>query len=206
MKNINAIIFDLGGVLFNIDYQKTIDEFKKLGISKTNYLYCKQYQSKLFDELETGLITSKHFLLELQKDCKQHSLINIKRAWNSMLLDLPRSRVKLLKKIKSKKSIFLLSNTNEIHISEIEKKIGTNNYTEFYNLFTKVYYSHKIKIRKPNKEAFMLILKENHLSAEEVLFIDDSIQHINAAKKTGINSVLLENNQDIINFFSDKAL
>ena len=84
MKNIKAIIFDLGGVLFNIDYQKTIHQFSKLGISQKKYLYSKKYQSVLFDKLETGNISPKKFLLSLQKESKNKNIKEIEKAWNSM--------------------------------------------------------------------------------------------------------------------------
>ena len=123
-----------------------------------------------------------------------------------MLLDLPKERVKLLKTIKNKIPLFLLSNTNTIHIKEIKNKIGKKRYTDFYNIFDKVYFSHEIKKRKPDVDAFKLILEENNLAAKNVIFIDDSIQHINAAKTIGINTIFLEKNQDIMSLSFDKFL
>ena len=123
-----------------------------------------------------------------------------------MLIDLPKERIELLKKIKKNIPIFLLSNTNAIHISAIKNKIGQKNYNDFYNIFKKVYFSHEIKIRKPDVAAFKLILKENKLSEKNVIFIDDSIQHINAAKKIGIKSIYLKSCQDIMSLSLDKAL
>lgn len=102
MKNIKTIIFDLGGVIFNIDYQKTIEEFSKLGISNTKYLYSKNTQSKLFDDLETGHISNYEFLKELQKKSDNANLAQIKKAWNAMLLDLPLERLIALYKVKKK--------------------------------------------------------------------------------------------------------
>ena len=89
--------------------------------------------------------------------------------------------------------LFLLSNTNAIHIKEIKNKIGEKRYADFYNIFNKVYFSHEIKKRNLTKMLFKLILKENNLSAKNVIFfIDDSIQHINAAKTIGIKTIFLE--------------
>jgi putative hydrolase of the HAD superfamily len=76
-----------------------------------------------------------------------------------------------------------MKNIKAIHISEFERILGSKKYNEFYNLFDKVYYSHKIGFRKPHAEAFRLILNENKLSAHEVFFIDDSPQHIEGTKK-----------------------
>ena len=203
MKNIKTIIFDLGGVIFNIDYQKTIEELSKLGISDTKYLYSKNTQSKLFDDLETGHISNYEFLKELQKKSNNANLEQIKKAWNAMLLDLPLERLIAINKVKKKYNIFLLSNTNEIHIHKIKELVGEKTFSEFYNLFDKIYFSFKIKKRKPNFEAFQLILFENKLIANEVLFIDDSIQHINSAKKLNIETLHLKQNQEITKILSE---
>jgi putative hydrolase of the HAD superfamily len=122
-----------------------------------------------------------------------------------MLLDLPLHRVELLKQLKKDFNLYLLSNTNSIHITEFENKIGSKQYKEFYQLFDKVYYSHKIGHRKPNAEAFQLIIEENNLIAEEILFIDDSPQHIEGAKKLGIKTYHLLDDEDVITLFPDKV-
>jgi len=206
MKNIKAIIFDLGGVIYNINYQNTIDKFISIGLDKKKYIYSQEYQSEIFNQLEIGAINSEDFLLNLKKNSTSKSISKIKNAWNCMLLDLPKERVKLLKTIKNKIPLFLLSNTNTIHITEIKNKIGKKRYTDFYNIFNKVYFSHEIKKRKPDVDAFKLILEENNLAAKNVIFIDDSIQHINAAKTIGINTIFLEKNQDVMSLSFDKFL
>jgi len=206
MKNIKAIIFDLGGVILNINYQNTINSFKNLGIKNPNLFYSKKSQTNLFDQIEIGEITEMEFLLELQKKIPKASVKKIKSAWNAMLLDLPEKRISVLRKLIPSYSIFLLSNTNVIHISEFKKKIGSKRYEEFYNLFDKVYYSYKIKCRKPHAKAFKFILNQNELAPNEVLFIDDSPQHIEGAKKLGIKTHHLQHNEEISTLFPDITL
>jgi putative hydrolase of the HAD superfamily len=123
-----------------------------------------------------------------------------------MLLDLPKHRVSLLKDLNKKHDIYLLSNTNSIHISEFKNIMGYEKYEEFYKLFKKVYYSHEIGFRKPNKEAFQLILDENNLNADKVLFIDDSPQHIEGAKNLGIKTYHLKDGEEVTTLFPDIAL
>ena len=205
MKNITSIIFDLGAVLLNISYQKTINEFEQLGIENSSSFYSKKKQTNIFNLLETGKITEQNFVSEIKKNCTIASSEQIRYAWNAMLLDLPEDRIYLLKQLKEKYSLYLLSNTNAIHISSFRKKIGKKNYKEFYSLFEKVYYSHEIGFRKPNKEAFQLILDEQNLNPKEVLFIDDSQQHIEAAKKLDLNCYHLKDEEDITTLFPDKA-
>ena len=205
MKKIKSIIFDLGAVLLNISYQKTIEEFDKLGIKNSSTFYSKKLQTNIFNLLETGEISESDFIKEIQKHCTESTNTQILYAWNAMLLDLPLHRVKLLKQLKKDFNLYLLSNTNSIHITEFENKIGRKQYKEFYQLFDKVYYSHKIGHRKPNAEAFQLIIEENNLIAEEILFIDDSPQHIEGAKKLGIKTYHLLDDEDVITLFPDKV-
>ena len=205
MKNNKAIIFDLGGVILNINYQNTIDEFLKLGIKNASTFYSKKIQTNLFNQIETGKITTEKFLSELKKETNNATIYQVKEAWNAMLLDLPKERISLLKKLSQDYPIFLLSNTNAIHISAIKKYLGESTYANFYNLFNKVYYSHEIGFRKPNKEPFQLILKENNLKTNEVVFIDDSPQHIEEAKKLGMKTHHLKDGEEITTLFADRV-
>lgn len=193
MKKIDNIIFDLGNVILDIDYQSTIKAFEKIGIENASILYSKSSQTKIFDQLETGKITKEDFILEIQKIISKASKSEIINAWNAIIKDLPESRIDILKNLKDKFSIFLLSNTNSIHIDYIVKKIGERKYDEFYNLFDKVYYSHEVKLRKPDPNIFKLVINENNLKIKNTLFIDDSIQHINSAKKLGLQTYHLNN-------------
>ena len=118
-----------------------------------------------------------------------------------MLLDLPESRLNHIQKLSKNYKIFLLSNTNEIHINAFRKKIGEKRWLQFSSLFTKMYLSHEIGYRKPNKEAFQIILDENKLKANEVFFIDDSPQHIKAARRLGIQSHYLLEGEEITALF-----
>lgn len=194
LNNYKNIIFDLGGVILNIDYQLTADAFRKLGLLNFDEHYTQAKQRLLFDRYEKGLITSDAFRSELMLYIKADidgSVID--NAWNAMLLDLPDERLELLKKIKKTRNTFLLSNTNEIHIDAFysylkEKK----NITDFSSYFNKIYFSHKINLRKPDLESFEFILKKQHLRAAETLFIDDSMQHIEGAKKLGIHTYWLD--------------
>lgn len=201
MKKNKSIIFDLGGVLININYQNTIRQFRNLGIHNSSF-YSQDRQNKIFNYLETGKISSNEFVLKLQKYCNatKQELIS---SWNKMILDIPEERIHLIKNLKKKYNLYLLSNTNPIHIKEIKKKYGKQKYKSFEKLFNKVYYSHKIKLRKPDPRAFKLIINENVLDPETILFIDDSEQHIRSAKKLGISCYHLKKGEEIINLFPD---
>ncbi|MGY8988606.1 MAG: HAD family hydrolase, partial [Flavobacteriales bacterium] len=186
MKNIKAIIFDLGSVILNINYQNTINAFSKLGVKNAASFYSKKVQTNLFNQIETGNITAKKFLMELQKETDNASINQVSEAWNAMLLDLPENRLTLIQSLKKKYSIYLLSNTNSIHIDAFKKKIGNIKWVKFCNLFDKIYLSHEVGLRKPNAAIFEYILGDQNLKAQEVFFIDDSPEHIEGANKLGI--------------------
>jgi len=205
MKNIKAIIFDLGAVILNINYQNTIDAFSKLGVKKASTFYSKKVQTNLFNQIETGDITTEKFLTELQKETNNSSINQVSEAWNAMLLDLPENRLAVIQSLKKEYSIYLLSNTNTIHIDAFKKKLGKVKWIKFYNLFDKMYLSHEMGLRKPNAAIFEYILEEQNLKPEEVFFIDDSPEHIEGANKLGIKTHHLKNEEEIATLFPDRA-
>tara|TARA_B100001057_G_scaffold431472_1_gene458950 strand:+ start:8158 stop:8778 length:621 start_codon:yes stop_codon:yes gene_type:complete len=205
MNNIDTLIFDFGGVIINLDYTKPVDEFKKLGIFDSQKLYSKKEQTKLFDSLECGQISDENFLNEIRKKSNTNNLELIKKAWNSILLNIPEERVNLLKKLSSKCKIFLLSNTNSIHLNEIISAYGEKKWRNFISIFNDVYFSNQIGMRKPNEDIFFYIIKKNKLDVSKTLFIDDSPQHIKTAKKIGFKTYHLTDKEDIISLFLEKA-
>jgi HAD superfamily hydrolase (TIGR01509 family) len=206
MKKCKAIIFDLGAVILNINYQNTIDEFTKLGVNNAATFYSKKVQTNLFNQIETGMISSNEFLKALQKETKNANINQVEKAWNAMLLDLPEERIQLIEKLKNNYSIYLLSNTNAIHIDAIKKQLGERKWLAFCKLFDKMYLSHELGLRKPDVKIFEYILNEQKLKAEEVFFIDDSPQHIASAKKIGIHCHHLLDDENIITLFPDIIL
>ncbi len=207
MKKIKNIIFDLGGVILNIDYHLTSKAFVKLGILNFDELYSQAQQNNVFNDFETGRTGGEEFIEYIRQFIPSKTKEEIEAAWNAMLLDLPAERIELLKKISANYRIFLLSNTNEIHIEYFTKyvnqKFGIN---LFESLFENHYYSNQIGYRKPNAEAFNYVMSKNNLNPAETLFIDDSKQHIEGAKKVKLNTYLLKKGEDISALFLDKSL
>lgn len=194
MKEIRNIIFDFGGVLFDIDYQRPIDAFRKLGIADFEVQFSKMQQSNLLDDYETGRITDEHFRNQIRALAGQPlSDESIDRAWNSILIGLPPAMVDFLRKVSLKYRIFLLSNTNSIHEKAFREMLDQTYGPGFPELlFEKTYLSHRIGKRKPDQEAFDFVLEDAGISKEQTLFIDDSPQHVKAARLAGIKSLWLE--------------
>jgi putative hydrolase of the HAD superfamily len=209
MNHIKNIIFDLGGVLINLDYPATEKKFNEFGLSNFNELFTQAKQNQLFDLYETGKISSDFFIHEIIK-LSNYSLNEekIKEAWNAMLLDFPIERIEFLESLNKDCQIFLLSNTNEIHIQSFKEILNTNiGYDRFLNCFKKVYYSYEIGLRKPHAEIFEFVLNEQNLLASETIFIDDSAQHIKGAESCGVKSYLLNTqNNNVINLVYNLGL
>jgi len=201
--NIKNIIFDLGGVILNINYLYTSKSFQKLGVENYNDLYTQFKQVDIFDKLEKGEITPVCFCNEIRKmsniDITDKQIIF---AWNAMLLDFPVKRLELLQKLKNKYKIYLCSNTNEIHLASYNKTLKeTFGIDNLGDIFIKEYYSHVVGMRKPDTDIFQLIIDENNLNPKETLFIDDSPQHIDGARKVGLLVYHLANGEDILDLF-----
>lgn len=189
-NQIKSIIFDLGGVLLNIDYQLTIAAFSDLGMPNANGLFSQKAQTSFFDDFETGKISVQKFRAEVRNFLENDvSDAQIDAAWNAMLLDFPKHRLEFLKKVSKKYRIFLLSNTNEIHMewfkTYVNQLFGKN---VFFNLFEVAYLSHEMGMRKPHKEIFDFVVNQNELQASTTLFIDDSAQHLVGAKAAGLHT------------------
>jgi len=200
MPKIKNIIFDLGGVILNIDFKQTALAFADLGIGNFNEYYTLQSVSPLFEKLEMGLISPEAFYDEFRELVKL-PLNNdqIRLAWNALLLDFPPERIHWLKEIKTRYNIYLLSNTNEIHHNAFTKtfkdQIGDGNFDE---LFINAYYSYKLGLRKPSKEIYEAVLKKENLKAAETVFIDDSMANIEAAKTTGLQTIYLPSPKTVL--------
>ena len=190
MKDYKNIIFDLGGVILDIDYKRTIQSFSNLGIADASLLYSKSSQNNLFDELEKGNISEEDFYSGIRKLSNRNLMdIEIRDAWNAILIGLPDENVKLITELKKNHRLFLLSNTNNIHEKAYRKMI-VEKYGSFVfdDIFEKMYLSHHLHLRKPDPAIFKFVLEVSGLKVEETCFIDDSPQHVESARKMNIKS------------------
>ena len=203
-NHIRNIIFDLGGVLLNINYKLTEEAFAKLGVSNFSEAYSQAKQSPLFDDIEVGKASPQDFRDGLRKYMNLSvSDQMLDEAWNAMLLDMPIHRVDLIKAAGANYRIFLLSNTNQIHFDAYSKHLSaTHGFSSFSEIMEKQYLSFELGLRKPHRECFEAVLAENGLLAAETLFIDDSIQHIHGARATGLNAYHLLPGEDVSVLFA----
>ena len=199
----DAIIFDLGGVIIDLDYQLTIDAFKELGMIDFDSSYNQAQQSKLFDEFETGEISAQHFinclLPFLKTGISPNKVVN---AWNAMILSVQSSKIELLLTLREKYPLFLLSNTNELHVPKVRREWSKVTSKPMEDFFNHIYFSHEIHLRKPNSEIFQLVCDQQLLIPERTLFIDDSLQHIKGAEMIGLQTFHLTDSKELNQLFS----
>lgn len=190
-ESTEAIIFDFGGVLYDIDYQSPVRAFEELGISGFAQSFSKANQSEIFDKLDRGDISDSEFLdfLAAQFGSNPPSEEQLRQAWNAILIGLPKYRIDLVHRLHSRYRTFLLSNTNAMHAAEFERRIERDFGLEWFrSAFNAVYYSHELRMRKPDVAIFEKVMSVNGLDPAKTLFIDDSPQHIEGARKAGMHA------------------
>lgn len=205
---IKNIIFDLGGVVLDIDENVVYKELEKMGIDRAKLAHSKEFID-ILSKFDTGIYTAPTFrkktkaLLGLEKmtDQKFDSL------WNAMLLDIPRERIEAIEKVRKHYKIFLMSNSNVIHydlyVRDLQLRFG---YNEFDELFNKSYFSFAEHLEKPDPRFFELILDHEGLLPEETLFIDDTEKNIKAAKSLGIKTYHIRRDELVRNLFENGVL
>ena len=194
MKKIKAVILDLGVVIINIDQEKTLRAFERLGIDLEDI----NESMPIFKQYEKGEILDEDFILTLKNALKGHATDEqITKAWNAMILDIPAHRFRLIEELRKHYNVHLLSNTNSIHINEIKEYISKYHPNEdWQNTFDKMFLSYEIGLRKPDATIYEHVLKKINLKADETIFVDDSRANIKGAEKIGINCIWTQNGID----------
>ncbi|MGJ1197371.1 HAD family hydrolase [Sphingobacterium spiritivorum] len=194
MQKVKNIILDYGNVIFMIDFMRAQEAFTALGIKNVDQFFAHKGHAPLFDAFEKGEITAEAFRQGIRDaaDVPHLSDEQIDAAWNALLIGVPEGNHELLLELKGKYRLFLLSNNNEIHyqwiLDYLKREYQLEDNTSF---FEKDYYSHLMKMRKPNADIFEYVLNAHDLKPEETVFIDDSPQHLDTAAKLGLHTFLL---------------
>ncbi len=198
--NIKNIIFDFGGVLFDIDYNAPAVGFAQLGWDGFTAEYSQANQNPIYDELEIGAIEPDVFMQHLYQQMPNASKEEVMEAWNSILLHPISDRLKAIPLIKKAGyRTFLLSNTNAIHVPAFEQMMkDSGDYDYFIAGFETIHYSQELGKRKPHPETFTHLLTLHQLNGAETLFIDDSIQHVKGAERAGLQTLHLTGELDLL--------
>jgi len=208
MTTIKHIIFDLGQVIINVNPGAVKEYMNAKGVGNVDELHLQLLEKDIYHQLETGKITPDEFRAEI-KDIIDIPLKdkNIDEAWNAMLLDIPRERIKFMTRLKSKYKLYLLSNTNAIHwVSYDQYFQDTYDYPSINTFFTHTWYSHLMGVRKPDPEIFKMVLQEGQFDPSEVAFVDDLKDNVDAAALHGITPVHLPSGKEIMDLFDDDLI
>ncbi len=204
MQGIKNIIFDLGGVIINLDNQLTENAFLALGARPLKEYFGHGHAASFFKDYEVGGISDQQFVDNIKSltgiTASDEDII---RAWNALLLDFPPERIRLLKDLRKSYRIFLFSNTNALHLAHLQQIYRDTFPGDEYGLdghFERAYYSHTLKMRKPDIGSFQYILKENQLRGEETLFVDDALINVEGAEKAGLKGFFLRPGTTITDF------
>lgn len=199
---IDTIIFDFGDIFINLEKEAQIEAFKKLGLSGPN-----EELIEINDLFEKGKISELEFMTSFHKFIPNASIDEIRVAWNVIIGDFPLYRLEFLQMLSSKYKLFLLTNTDETHISQFEHMVGMSFYSDFYQCFEKVFYSYEMKMRKPDPAIFTSIMGKYDLSPKRTLFVDDKKVNTDAAEKLGLYVWNLKvGKEDVVDLFDQKQL
>lgn len=199
---IDTIIFDFGDIFINLDKPATISGLQKLGMTEWN-----NELDQLNFSFETGHISPEDFIDGFQKQLPNASKEEILKAWNAVLADFPLYRLEFLKELSKKYRLFLLSNTDSIHINTFEEKSGVSFYKDFYNCFEKVYFSFDMGLRKPDPKIYQFLLDKHNLIPENTLFVDDKKENTDSAAMLGIKVWNLQvGKEDVIDLYNKNII
>ena len=203
LKEIKNIIFDLGGVIINLNPPSSILAFQELLKDTYSEMEKELHLKEVLDKFEIGEISSEDFISFFKVYNPKLIDQEIIDAWNRMLLDIPEERLNLIESLTNNYRVFLLSNTNEIHLKFIDKYVNLNFQMNSISApFEKAYYSHLMGLRKPNPKIFETIIEDKNLLPSQTLFIDDSEQHILIAKKLNLKTHHLLESETILDIFN----
>lgn len=197
---IKNIIFDFGNVLFDLDLGNLERRFRQLMGAQFEQAMQQLQAAKVFETYETGGMTTPEFV-----DALRFSVTpalpeaDVTAAWNAIFIDMPRQRFELLARLRERYQVFLLSNINDLHARWIDGYLLREHHLYDFDTryFDAVYYSHLIRLRKPNRDIFEYVLADAELVATECIFFDDLPSNVEAAQEVGINSVLHPPGKDI---------
>jgi putative hydrolase of the HAD superfamily len=204
-ESYDAIIFDLGGVVLPLYPERTVARFSELFEKDASPAYTQTAQNELFDAFERGELTAAQFREGVCKVFKRSVPASaFDDAWNAMLGSLPAAHLDLLASLGQKKRVFLLSNTNEVHLTRFLADFARDHPTaprSFADYFEAAHYSHELGMRKPEARIFETLLERHHLTAQRTVFIDDNEKNVSAACSVGLLGVHHQTNAPLLERF-----
>jgi glucose-1-phosphatase len=199
MAKIENIIFDLGGVLLDIDFSRTARAFEALGFTNIEQQFNFHNSIGLFNRMETGQLSNETFLDALAAEAPQPvSSLALSQAWNAILIGFRKSSILHLSELATRYRLFLLSNTNRLHYDTFSALFTRDTgLQKLEDCFTHAWFSHDLGMRKPDPAIYQKVIQLGRLEASATLFIDDSLANVEGARSVGLETHLLLPDQTI---------
>ena len=193
-----AIVFDLGGVLIDLDTGRCIRAFEeKLGYERIRELLDPCHQKGIYGDMEAGLITEDEFRAEVLRESRPGSVpADVDRCMAELLAGMDPAKVMLLERLSRDYPLYALSNNNEISVKRMHE-IYEENGLDWRRIFRKEFISSRMKLLKPSRAIFRAAASEIGVPPEDILFIDDSESNVEAARAAGWNAVLYVQGTDL---------
>ena len=207
LAGIRNLLFDLGGVIINLDRQRCVDALTALGDEKADEMLDLSVQRGTLMDLEEGKISPSDFLKRMrQKIGKAVSDEEIVHALNELLIGIPLDRLTLLRKLRQRFNVMMLSNTNPIMFDTKIAECFAQEGLSITDYFDDVYLSYRLKSCKPDIAIFKKVIKLSPIVPQETLFFDDSQKNLDAAASLGFKTFLVTPDRDIVTFFNTQSI
>ena len=207
LAGIRNLLFDLGGVIINLDRQRCVDALTALGDEKADEMLDLSVQRGTLMDLEEGKISPSDFLKRMhQKIGKAVSDEEIVHALNELLIGIPLDRLTLLRKLRQRFNVMMLSNTNPIMFDTKIAECFAQEGLSITDYFDDVYLSYRLKSCKPDIAIFKKVIKLSRIVPQETLFFDDSQKNLDAAASLGFKTFLVTPDRDIVTFFNTQSI
>lgn len=203
LDGVETIIFDLGGVIIDLDFQRTFDQLALLSGKSPANIQKGMLEDGLLLRYEQGLFTDEQFIEALKKTFEfQARTEEIEAAFIALLLHVPPARIKLIRELSRHYRLFLLSNTSAMHYRAVNHILRSDTGCEHLShLFEKVFLSYEMGLLKPEKEIYQAVLQEAALNPQRTLFLDDNASNLAGASSMGIQTCLVSSEQSILSLF-----
>jgi len=198
------ILFDLGGVILDINVQATLKGFYDLGFPAELMQFPHSMTTDLFFKYETGKLDTDQFRNAIRESAGvEMSNQAFDEAWNAMLVRVPEERTVLLKHLSERYPLYMLSNTSSLHVAVFEKMYLDAAGVSMHEIFKKIYYSHEIGWHKPDQVAWEFVIKDAGIKPEETLFLDDNIHNVKASQELGFQAIHIHERTNLMNIGFD---
>lgn len=204
-SSLKNIVFDLGGVILDLNVSATLEAFLEMGFPGELLNYPENFHTDVFYNYETGKTSTSEFRDAIRKIAGLNfSNGEFDHAWNAMLARVPKKRIGILKSLSSHYKLYILSNTSPLHIEKFTAMFRDAAGFELNEVFSGCYYSYETGLHKPDAESFQFVLKDAKILAQETLFLDDNIHNVKAAKELGFNVIHISDNLKMENVGYDR--